>query len=383
MKFAIIAVGYNRPDSMERLLSSICDAYYESDKVDLIVSIDRGKRQKEIVCVAEKKRWKYGDKIIRAYEKRQGLRSHILQCGDLTEKYDVVVVLEDDLLVSPYYFSYVIQAVTKFSNDDRIAGVSLYKHVFHPGANRPFEPEHNGYDAFLMQFAQSWGQCWTKSMWKSFRAWYKNNHNKDLSRDSLLPEYITRWNQHSWLKYYMRYIVEKNKYFVYPTISLSTNVSEVGQHCSIENSDYQVPLLQGKMKFRFPSFENAVKYDVYFDRMEIGDVIFPELKGKKILDLYGIRNNYQDADYIFSINELPYKKIKKIALIYRPIERNCMFPQEGKGIYLYDLKNADITEKSNIDVVTRYDVRGVSWKCLLHLAINDLLSSMKEKLIKK
>ena len=45
MGVAIVAVGYNRPDSMENLLKSIVNAEYESDNVDLIISIDKGERQ--------------------------------------------------------------------------------------------------------------------------------------------------------------------------------------------------------------------------------------------------------------------------------------------------------------------------------------------------
>ena len=37
------------------------------------------------------------------------------------------------------------------------------------------------------------------------------------------------------------------------------------------------------MEYRFPSFEQAVKYDVFFERVGIEDKVFPELKGKKLL----------------------------------------------------------------------------------------------------
>ena len=126
MKIAIVAVGYNRPDSMNDLLKSIVKADYDSDRVDLIVSIDKGERQSEVISVAEQISWSFGEKIIRAFSERQGLRNHIIQCGDLTEKYDAVVVLEDDLLVSRYFYSYVKQTLKFYQNDPNIAGISLY-----------------------------------------------------------------------------------------------------------------------------------------------------------------------------------------------------------------------------------------------------------------
>lgn len=367
MEIAVVAVGYNRPDSMRVLLGSLLSAKYEGDKVDLVISIDKGAHQDEIIKLAEKTGWSHGEKIIRAFPERQGLRSHILQCGDFTQDYDAVIVLEDDLIVSPYFYSYVKQAVYFYGEDRRIGGISLYKHQFHPGVSRPFEPENNGHDAYLMQFAQSWGQCWTRHMWQGFKSWYECNKEKNISRDGLLPEYIARWNQHSWLKYYMRYIVEKDLFFIYPIVSLTTNASDVGQHCRIPNNDYQVSLLMGKMEFRFPQFEEAVKYDVFFERIEIEDIIFPNYQGRKILDMYGNRTTYGDADYVVSTRECPYKKLEFISLTYRPIEQNCITPKPGKGVYLYDLHQRADQERYNSDSVTRYDVKGIHWKKLIHL----------------
>ncbi len=51
-----------------------------------------------------------------------------LQCGDLTEKYDAVVVLEDDLVVAEGFMQYVVAAVEAYKNNDEIAGISLYTH---------------------------------------------------------------------------------------------------------------------------------------------------------------------------------------------------------------------------------------------------------------
>lgn len=136
MNIAIITVGYNRPDSMQQLLNTVVNADYENDKVDLIISIDKGERQSEIIRVAENIKWSYGEKKIRAFSERQGLRNHIIQCGDMTEYYDAVVVLEDDLMVSKYYYTYVKQALAFYCDDCKIAGISLYKHQTHPGVYR-------------------------------------------------------------------------------------------------------------------------------------------------------------------------------------------------------------------------------------------------------
>lgn len=382
-KIAIVVVGYNRPDSIEQLLTSLLHADYKNDHVDLIISLDKGTRQQEIIAISEQIQWLFGDKVIRAFDERQGLRSHIIQCGDLTDKYDAVVILEDDLLVSPYFYSYVKQTISYYWGNDRIAGISLYTHQTHPGANRPFEPANNGYDIYMQQFAMSWGQCWTKEMWKTFRAWYTANEYKDLSEGGILPSYVSHWNMQSWLKYYMRYIVETDRYFIYPYFSLTTNASDAGEHCRIPNNDFQVSLQEGDLEYRLPTFEKAVKYDVFFERVGIDERIFPELKGKKLLDLYGGRLNYGDSDYLISTCSLPYKIVKRIQLRYRPAEVNCIIPTAGEGIYVYDLRCLDTAPKLNKDILTRYDVRSIHWKKTLHLGWSGFIDATLNRVLKR
>lgn len=380
-KIALVAVGYNRPDSIEQLLQSLLRAKYGNDRVDLVISLDKGQRQQEIVLVAEEFKWTHGEKVIRAFSERQGLRSHIIQCGDLTEKYNAVVVLEDDLIVAPHFYSYVKQAVEQYANNDYIAGISLYKHQTHPGVNRPFEPAHNGFDVYMQQFAMSWGQCWTRRMWEQFRDWYNKNEGKNLSEGELLPAYVSHWNKQSWLKYYMRYIVEKDMYFIYPYFSLTTNASDVGEHCRIPNNDFQVALEEGDMQYRLPGIDEAIKYDVFFERTGID--IFPELKGKKLLDMYGDRINYADADYLISTRSLPYKVVKSIQLRYRPVEMNCVMHSDGDGAFVYDLKITATAPKMNQDILTRYDVRSLHWKKMIHLGWSGFVDALLNKIQKR
>lgn len=377
MNIAIVAVGYNRPDSMEQLLNTVVKADYASDKVDLIVSIDKGEKQNEIVKVAEKVEWLFGNKIIRAFPERQGLRKHIIQCGDLTEKYDAVVVLEDDLNVSEYFYTYVKQTLSFYEEDSKIAGISLYKHQTHPGVYRPFEPVNNGYDVYMQQFAMSWGQCWSKKMWQGFKNWYTKNEQKDLAEGCILPQYISNWNKQSWLKYFMRYIVENDKYFVYPYFSLSTNASDAGEHCRIPNNDFQVSMLQGEVEYRLPTYERAIKYDVFFER--VGLEVFDELNGKIVLDLYGNRENFGNADYAISTARHPFRVVKTLQLRYRPIEMNCVVPVEGNGIYIYDLHSVKRKPSGTEDIITRYDVRAIHWKKMLHLGIVGLVDAIMDR----
>ena len=104
---AVVVVGYNRKESMIRLIESLKEADYKDDIVDLIISLDKSECIQEMIKVANSVLWNYGEKKVRTFKERQGLRKHIIKCGELTREYDAVIILEDDLVVSKYYYSYV------------------------------------------------------------------------------------------------------------------------------------------------------------------------------------------------------------------------------------------------------------------------------------
>ena len=68
---------------------------------------------------------KYGEKIVLCHPERLGLRRHIISCGDLTEKYGAVMILEDDLYVSPDFYNYAMRALDKYGEHPQIAGIAL------------------------------------------------------------------------------------------------------------------------------------------------------------------------------------------------------------------------------------------------------------------
>ena len=380
----IVTVGYNRPDAMMRLLNSLLEADYLGDQVDLIVSIDKGACQEEIVEWANGFIWPFGEKRVRAFPERQGLRKHIVQCGDFALEYNAVIILEDDITVSKGFYSYTKQAVQFYGDDVRIGGISLYKHHVNVGVDHFFEPEFNGYDAFLMQFAQSWGQCWTTRMWKEFSTRYAVNADKvftapDFQSDRI-PDNILHWGSQSWMKYYMEYIVEKNLFYVYPYHALTTNHSEVGQHNNAASADWQIETTDAVFEYRFPDFEQAVKYDIFFER--IGYKVKGFEDKKVILDLYGNKKQFENADILISSKPRAYKQLASWKLKYRPHEKNCLHPEDGNGLYVYDLHTprTNAHAQGNDRIRTRFDVRAVHWDSLIKLGMNEFREKASKKI---
>lgn len=375
MKICIIAVGYNRPDSMKRLLDSIVAADYFDKNVDLMASIDKGECQAEIVAIAEAVAWEHGEKRIRAFSTRQGLKTHILSCGMLAEEYDAVVVLEDDVTVSPAFFGYVLQAIDCYGSNEKIAGISLYTHRFNQ-YQRHFEPEPSGYDTYFIQYAQSWGQCWTKEMWRGFYEWYLQNQEWTTECD-VIPENLHGWER-SWLKYFIKYLVMRDKYFVYPYYALSTNHSEAGEHSEVSRNFYHVPMLLNHICYRFPTLEDGIKYDAFFERQ---DVVIPGFENKKTcLDLYGNKKNYADAQVLFSTAPRPYRVITTFGLKYKPLELNCTQSAPGNDIMAYDLSTPASAPRIDPFSFISYDARILFWRDAVVLAKRMFMDAFQGKM---
>jgi len=352
---AIVIVAYNRVDCVQKLLSSLLKANYPQP-APLIISIDKSETD-AVERLANEFQWPFGEKTVAKHEVNLGLRKHILSIGDYTKKYDGVVVLEDDLEVSPSFYNFALEAVEKYHDDDRIAGISLFTFPINLHISLPFIPEKNQYDAFLFQNAQSWGQVWMTKAWGDFIKWYENN-SEEFSNQPHLPYSICHWGKNSWLKYHIKYCIEQNKYFVYPYTSLTYCSGAAGVHSGEVNNYTQGAILRGNMSnFRLPEYDAAVKYDGFYERvglnynLGVNDVCF---------DLNGSKGNRMNHRYWLTTKRAPYKVIRSYGLLYLPMERNVACNVSGDVIFLYDTQAKAKKPKNNfLPIISYYKFNGI------------------------
>lgn len=335
-KIALVAVAYNRTNSLARLLKSLEDAFYDGENVPLIISIDKSNTDK-VERYADFYEWPHGKKTVVKHNQNLGLKTHILGLGRFLDDYDAIVVLEDDVTVARDFWFYVRKSVSKYSNDDNIAGISLYSYAVNPNVRHPFVPMRNAYDAYFIQFAMSWGQVWMRRQWKNFEQWLALNDKFPNKPIPNIPYYVCSWNDKSWLKHHIRYCVETNRYFVYPYISYSTNNSEPGVHMHNRDTLYQVALLHGKNRdLRLPDFNSdAIRYDAFFENQALYEAV-GVYKNDCCIDLQMCNNNQQNKRYWLTTRYLPYAVLKTFDFALRPIENNVLENAVGSGIYLYD-----------------------------------------------
>ena len=376
-KVAIICVGYNRIKSMRRLLESLLQAEYFTNDIPLVISIDCSGNT-ELYDYVKDFEWPYGQKYINIQEERLGLKKHIYQCGDLTKYFRAVILLEDDLFVSPYFYSYTIKILEKYGDDNRIAQISLYKNERNGYVGLPFVNMQNGSDVFLMQDVSTWGECWTKSMWNEFKKWRDSHSEKDIQNIDM-PDTIKGWTR-AWSKNYNAYVVDTNKYVIYPNIPVTTNFSDAGEHGGDNNSVVQVNLLQSDFEYRLNDYHQLVRYDIYFNNEELYQWL--ELPMKNVcLDVYGFHKNVKGCRYILSTKYLPYKVVRSFALNMRPIELNVKYGIPGNGLFLYDtLIPQTINAEEYHSSVVHYFLDGFNVKLLLKYVLNHYRNALKKKI---
>lgn len=367
MNPTIVVVGYNRPEALKRLLLSLLDCRYPDCSIRLIISIDAGGHS-GVTSTAKAYDWPHGEKQVILQEAKLGLREHILRCGDLTERYGPVIMLEDDIGVSEWFYQYSVDVLSHFACDERIAGVSLYRYSTNVNCGYRFDPIDFGLGCFLMQVPQSWGQVWTADQWKRFRSWYSEEANLTKSLD--IPANVTGWPESSWLKYFTRYVVDTGRYFVYPTISHSTNYSDPGTHMLRGSNSYQVPLATGSLKLGAAvRFEDCAKYDVYFElKSESLCRLAPNLDACFEVDLYGYRDLSALPDDSLVLTVRRHRNaVKQYGMQLRPRELNVSMEVPGNVIGLVQKKDIDVKDSGSLRREFVYDMRWFGKRRMLKL----------------
>ncbi len=350
MNIAIVVIAYNRLKSLQRLVKTLENAFYDGDSVNLIISVDRSDNN-ETECWVKGYLWCHGSYEVRNHQVHLGLRNHIMECGDIVMDYDAIIALEDDITVTPNFYRFAKQCVQRYSDDERIAGISLYSFVRNFQNSLPFDPVKSEYDVFFMNIAQSWGQVWMKKQWMDFRAWY-DKKAQAMKYAPHLPN-IWRWEESSWLKYHIKYCLECNKYFVYPYYSLSTNNQEAGIH-TVHADTYSQSILLAlpQQRFNLVGLDDAiVKYDAFFEAKFLAQYLGVD-DDDLCVDFHNEKLNRLGKRYWLTTSSQPYGVVCSFALQLKPYELNVIQNREGYQLFLYDTSISGVPPK--IDKLALY-----------------------------
>lgn len=364
-KVAIVVVGYNRIKSISRLLNSLLKGDYSRfNDVPLVISIDCS-GDEELYKYVEAFNWPFGEKYVRIQKERLGLKKHILSCGDLTEFFKGIILLEDDIYVTPNFYNYTCQVIDYYDSEPKVASISLYNEEMNGFCWLPFSLLHNDSDVYAIQAVFSWGECWTKRMWKDFRAW---NEKTEIEWDKVdMPPQIKKWEK-AWSKFYHAYMVTNDLYSIVPYVSLTTNFSDAGEHGGSNNTIVQTNIQFGYKNYRLVPFHELIKYDAFNNNIAVSDYLNIPINDLCI-DLYGVRDNSYNKRYYLTIKSLPFKIEQKYGLFLRPQEINVLFDIPGNDIFLYDTTVKAKRPKIDFGNYLLYHLHGFNFRYMFPASI--------------
>lgn len=333
MKPAIVVVAYNRPHALLRLLNSLATVQ-GADNVPLVISIDQGGAQFEpVLAVARQFAWPFGEKQIRAQERPLGLVDHVFACGDLVDEFGAIILLEDDLVVSPMMYRYATRALAFYADEPRIAGISLNALWFHGITHEPFMPYLDDGDVFFMQVAWFQGQAYTQKQWTAFREWRKTAvpHIQPTDR---MHELFQTFSATDWFPLKTKYLVDTNRFYVFPRESLTTNYGDSGTHV-LNTSFFQVPLQTRRANFRLQALaESVAVYDSFQEMLpECVKQLTDQFDAYDFtVDLHGTRSLANiPTEFVLTTQAMRHPLIT-FGLELRPLLANVLYNQPGIGV---------------------------------------------------
>jgi hypothetical protein len=337
-KPAIVVAAYDRPQSLERLLNAVKNARKISG-ARLVISIDnKAPDNFPVRELAQRYKWPHGEKEVLYQPQHLGLRKHILQCGDLAMEFGAVIILEDDLYSSPYFYDYAIKALEYYDEDPQIGGISLYNQPIQEISQYPFSSINDSSDVYFLKFPSSLGQAWTADQWKVFKSWYENR--PDLA-EIAIPRFIrNNWPETSWKKYFCGYLVETDKYFVFPRISFTTNFNDPGSNLKkLVNHQGQTPLRLFGGPYRFRKLTDS--YAVYDQYLELEPACIKILNPSLVeypfeMDLYGTKEIESFSSSMVITLKNGSNPIRSYKRALKPHEMNIIFDLPGEDFHLYN-----------------------------------------------
>lgn len=159
----VVLFAYRRVDHLQKAVQSLA-ANALAAKTPLYVFSDGPKGQLDEQKVAEVREYLAavtGFKAVQVFaaERNRGLSESIISgVGRILDEHDRVIVLEDDLIVSPYFLQYMNDSLSFYQDDERVVSVHGYTY--------PVEGELP--ETFFLRGADCWGWGTWRRGWQVF-----------------------------------------------------------------------------------------------------------------------------------------------------------------------------------------------------------------------
>jgi hypothetical protein len=272
----LVLFVYQRPAHTKKVLNAIANDLLAKDTVLYVYSDgpkrpDNNSEQDRIAQTRALIQDFNGCKEVHLYskDKNEGLAQSIVNgVSEVVEKHGKVIVLEDDILISPFFLTYMNQTLNLYEKEDR---------VMHIGS---FVPQRSGQEKLPETYFLRFMNCWGWATWK--RAWQKLELNAPLLLNKLqdredkiffdLENSIGLLKQlkdningkiNTWAIKWYSSIFLNNGLCLYPKRSLTSQIGLDGSgiHADVDLDDrYQVEMSSSVTVEKISIAENVVAY---------------------------------------------------------------------------------------------------------------------------
>ena len=231
----IVLFVYNRPAHTRKVIEALTQNKLFS-KSRLFIYSDGFKNdddKKEVILVRELiENFDFGTRpeIIKSNH-NLGLSSSIINgVTEIFQFYEDAIILEDDILTSPCFLTFMNEALNRYKDDTKVWHIS--------GWNYPVDlnEKENQDDGFFWSVMNCWGWATWSERWKYFKKdpmYLSNNWNKDKIRKFNLNNKFNFWKQiednldgriDTWAIFWMASIFENSGLCLNPLKSFVTNI---------------------------------------------------------------------------------------------------------------------------------------------------------------
>lgn len=258
----VLLFVFSRPNHTKNTLKHLA-ANDLAIQTDLIVYADAARNASEETAVNEVRsivKSTQGFRSITLVERKTnyGLARNIIEgVSEVCNRYGRVIVLEDDLVTSQGFLTFMNSALDRYENEKQVWHIS--------GWNYPIDPAGLG-DAFFLRVMNCWGWATWSDRWQHFE---KNTENLIKEFDS---EMIRRfdldnsgafWSQvlqnkkgriNTWAIYWYATIFKKGGLCLNPSISYIDNIGldGSGTHGSKQRQEHAVIALNKETILNYP-----------------------------------------------------------------------------------------------------------------------------------
>ena len=292
----IVLFVYNRPDHTKQTVEALQKNELASES-ELFIYSDVAKNENSITKVNEVREYiktinGFKNIIIIEREKNWGLANSIIDgVTKIVNEYGKVIVLEDDLVTSPYFLKFMNAALEFYKNEEKVMHITGYSYPI----------QTNGLDdTFFIKPASCWSWATWNRAWKYYKKdadYYLSIFDKKMIYDFNLNNAYRYFDQivqnkqgkiNTWAIFWYASIYLQKGLSLHPKESYVQNIGfdNEGTHCRATTVFDTEFISEAKLNFSREIFENKKgrkTYEDYFNSIKVSFVTRVINKLKRIL----------------------------------------------------------------------------------------------------